>query len=136
MAVQTMEDAWAASFMNSTHSPGALAPYVRINKISSTCCPGNHGLLLHIVLYCRKHCYILFYILFNSVLAETILFVNQVYSKQYCMFSFSLLYIVSNIVLHSNNIVIYLVIYCKLLFYIKKILYCIVFYCLLYCFNE
>ena len=73
----------------------------------------------------------MFYILFNIVLAETILFVNQVYSKQYCMFSFSLLYIVSNIVLHSNNIVNYFVIYCELLFYINE--YCIVLFIIVCC---
>ena len=59
------------------------------------------------------------------------MFVNQVYSKQYCMFSFSLLYIVSNIVLHSNNIVIYFVIYCELLFYINQ--YCIVLFIIVCC---
>ena len=47
------------------------------------------------------------------------------------MFSFSLLYIVSNIVLHSNNIVNYFVIYCELLFYINQ--YCIVLFIIVCC---
>ena len=73
------------------------APYVRINNLSSTCCPGNHGSLLHIfvivnsiVMYFFAYCFVLFELkqyCFLTRYFKTILYVFNfivLYCLSYC----------------------------------------------------
>ena len=131
-----MVDAWAARFTNSTHSPGTLGALCQNKQSIKYLLPRKSWVIVayFLVLLTVLFCIFLHIVLYSFELKQYCFLTR--YFKQYCMFSISLFYIVYHIVFHSNNIVYYIFIYCKLLFVSKQYCICIVSNCLLYCFMS